>query len=174
MVKSKCSIFIIWAALLLSGCTTTTIKHSPTINLAGSSVGIAPFDNATETPLADVAAVNITQNLLRVKKVRAITYPMQTKPSLLPGVPQAVSNQQIIAWAKNNNLQYVLQGVVNEWRYKVGLDGEPAIGLSLTVVDINNNAVVWNAVGSKSGGSRTALTTTAQQLLNNLLDSLAK
>jgi hypothetical protein len=64
-----------------------------------------------------------------------------------------------------------VQGAVDEWRYKVGVDGEPAVGVALQVVDLQSGAVVWSAVGAKSGWSREALAAVAQKLIGELIAS---
>ena len=65
-----------------------------------------------------------------------------------------------------------MSGSVEEWRYKVGVDGEPAVGLSYTVVDLDSGAVVYSAAGGKSGWSREALSAVAQKLARELLSGL--
>ena len=50
-----------------------------------------------------------------------------------------------------------VQGAVDEWRYKVGVDGEPAVGMALQVIDLQSGEVLCSGVGAKSGWSREAL-----------------
>jgi TolB-like protein len=75
-------------------------------------------------------------------------------------------------WAQSQGIRYILTGSVEEWHYKVGVDGEPAVGLTLKVIDLNTNQVVWSAVGAKSGWSRSALSAVAQDLARSLLSDL--
>jgi polysaccharide biosynthesis protein PelC len=63
----------------------------------------------------------------------------------------------------------VVYGAVDEWRYKVGVDGEPAVGLVFQVKDLSNGQVVYSASGGKSGWSREALSAVAQKLTVELL-----
>ena len=83
-----------------------------------------------------------------------------------------VSEPKLLDWARSTHAQYAMTGSVNEWTYKVGLDGEPVVGLSLQLIDLKSGRIVWTAVGSLSGGSRIAVTTTAQRLINSLLRGL--
>jgi hypothetical protein len=65
---------------------------------------------------------------------------------------------------------YALTGAVDEWRYKVGIDGEPAVGLTLQIINLTDgDRVVWSAAGSKSGWSREALSAVAQKLIKDML-----
>ena len=61
---------------------------------------------------------------------------------------------------------------MDEWRYKVGIDGEPAIGVTLKVIDLTDGRVVWTASGAKSGWSRQALSAVAQGVLKDMLSGL--
>ena len=87
--------------------------------------------------------------------------------------PEDVTLEKALAWARGNGLRYGLTGSVDEWRYKVGVDGEPAVGVSLQLLDITTGAVVWTATGSKSGWSREALSAVAHKLLDELSRPLA-
>jgi TolB-like protein len=75
-------------------------------------------------------------------------------------------------WAKEQGVRYAVLGSIEEWRYKVGIDGEPAVGVTLKVLDLSSGRVLWSASGAKSGWSREALSAVGQTLLSNLLSSL--
>ena len=72
-------------------------------------------------------------------------------------------------WARSVGARYAIYGAVDEWRYKVGIDGEPAVGVALHIMDLQNNSVVWSGVGGKSGWSRESLSGVAQKLIKQLL-----
>jgi hypothetical protein len=74
-------------------------------------------------------------------------------------------------WAREQGIRYGLTGVVQEWRYKVGIDGEPAVGVTLQVLDLSTGQIIWSASGAKSGWSREALSAVAHKLLYQLLDT---
>ncbi len=75
-------------------------------------------------------------------------------------------------WARQQNLQYVLTGSVDEWQYKNGLDGEPAVGVTLQVVEPASGRVVWSNSGARSGWSRECLAATAQKVLRGTAQEL--
>jgi len=75
-------------------------------------------------------------------------------------------------WALDQGVRFAVTGSVQEWRYKVGIDGEPAVGVTLKVLDLSNDRVVWSASGAKSGWSREALAAVAQAVLADVLASL--
>lgn len=63
---------------------------------------------------------------------------------------------------------------MSEWRYKVGVDGEPAVGITLQVIDVPSGNVIWSATGSRTGWSRDAVSAVAQKLLRELLSPLGR
>ena len=74
-----------------------------------------------------------------------------------------------LAWARQAGARYALTGSVDEWRYKVGVDGEAAVGVVLSIVDVESGRAVWSGSGAQSGWSREALSGVAQRLLRRLL-----
>ena len=57
---------------------------------------------------------------------------------------------------------------MEEWRCKVGVDVEPAAGITLQIIDVQSGDILWSGAGGKSGWSREALSAVAQQLLRQL------
>ena len=104
------------------------------------SVAVATFENHTQTPDAGKRAASFATGVLRAQGYRVAA-----------------------------NARYVLRGEVNEWRYKVGVDGEPAVSVTLRLVDKATHRVRWSAVASGNGWSDASLGTTAQRLFEETL-----
>lgn len=169
--------FLAFLILNLFGCccTTSQVNHTCPISLpCATRVALLPFTNATETPQADARAQAITTVLLRSRGINnLLVYPPQAnKQCFIPCLVAPLPRNELLAWARSQNACYALTGTVNEWRYKIGLDGEPVVGVTLELIDVNNNCVIWSAVGSRSGGCRTAVSTVAQGLIADMLRSL--
>ena len=79
--------------------------------------------------------------------------------------------QEALDWARERQARYALTGTVDEWRYKVGVDGEPAAGVTLQIIDVASGETLWSGAGGKSGWSREALSAVAQKLIRDLLQS---
>jgi polysaccharide biosynthesis protein PelC len=172
-VVSGISASIVCGNLGLTACTTTNISKLPTNLEKGAPWGMLPIVNLTETPQAGLRAESIVDSLLRSAGVTQLKrYPaaINTESLLDPAERKVVD--QAIAWAKQERLRYGVTGAVEEWRYKVGVDGEPAVGVTLQLVDIHSGDIVWSASGSKTGWSREALSAVAQKLLRELLSPL--
>jgi outer membrane lipoprotein SlyB len=161
--------------LILGGCTSTRINQSKTQALhSGVKWGVAPLVNYTQTPQAGEKAAAITAGLLQVYDVKQVV--MYKRPgsckTILACPHQQLSTGKIRAWARSRRISYVMYGSVNEWRYKVGLDGEPAVSVTLSVLDVYSGRVVWNSVGSKVGGSRGSVGVIAHDLISSMLSGL--
>lgn len=161
---------------LLNGCalpTTADVMENKSPLGQGATWALLPIVNHTAEPQAGLRAEAITENLLRMRGI----FDLQRYPAKLgndsvfaPADRNLVSEAQ--AWARKERIRYAVTGAVDEWRYKAGVDGEPVVGITLQVIDLQSNQVVWSAVGAKSGGSRQAVSAVAQDLLRDLLGEM--
>lgn len=162
------------AALALAGCATgiqSTAKHDPLD--AQAKWALLPIANNTDTPQASLSAEAMLEHLLRRQGVvTLLQYPAAlSRDSLFEPTERKVS-EEAQKWARDQGVRFALTGSVDEWRYKVGIDGEPAVGVSLKVIDLSDGRVVWSASGAQSGWSRQALSAVAQGMLSEMLASL--
>lgn len=163
------------AALLLAACSSTTVdtSASPAPLAAQGSWGLLPFTNHTSEPQAALRAEAITGNLLRARGItRLQRYPVQLASDSVFDPADRGTQEKALRWAREQGLRYAVLGTVDEWGYKVGVDGEPATGFTLQVIDVQRQHVIWSAVGAKSGWSRQAVSGVAQQLLLQMLEQL--
>jgi len=157
-------------ALLASAC--TVVDHSPgSVPLArDASWALLPIANHTDVPQAGLRAEALTEALLRSTGVAKIAhYPPALNPDALFEPAERRVQQDAHQWAREQGARYGVSGALEEWRYKVGVDGEPAVGIALQVVDLQSGEVLWSGVGAKTGWSREALSAVAQKLIRELL-----
>ncbi|MDQ0139807.1 penicillin-binding protein activator LpoB [Cupriavidus necator] len=160
------------AALWLAGCAVTDVGRAPAL-ARGETIAVLPIVNYTETPQAGLRAEAIAESLLKTGGVASLKrYPAALNPETLFEPAERGAVGKALEWARAEKARYALTGAVQEWRYKVGVDGEPAVGISLQLLDVNSGEVVWSATGSDSGWSRASLAGTAQKLLRRLLAPL--
>lgn len=170
-MKFILNIVIILSLLILSNCTTINASHQ--IVSARTQWGIVPFSNNTEVPQAGYRAMSITAGLLETRGVNLKTYKSNETCNQLIVCPNAnPSVAHVLHWARQKGLQFVMLGAVNEWVYKVGLDGEPVASVALQLYDVAQGRMIWNAVGSKFGTTRSGLGNTGQSLIQSMLTSL--
>lgn len=159
-------------AVGLAACSTTDIGRAPELP-ANAQWGLLPFANHTETPQAGLRAEAIAETILRARgEINLRHYPASLNNETLFEPMDRKQMDAALEWARSENLNYALTGTVDEWRYKVGIDGEPAVGLTLQLIEVASGKVVWSAAGGKSGWSREALSAVAQKLSRSLLSPL--
>ena len=157
-------------AVLATGCSSFTRESGQTLP-RDASWGVAPLVNYAQTPQAGERAEQILISILAEEGVRPLMYPQQPRQDLLL---QDDRERQIQAldWARQQRLAYVITGSVEEWQYKNGLDGEPAVGLSLQVLEPATGRVLWSSSGARAGWSRESLAGAAQKVLRELVGNL--
>ena len=156
--------------VFLAGC--TEINKSSGRNFPEeANLAVLPLINHTETPQAGKRVTAMLAGILRTThNYHVVVYrPNIPAKELLANPNKTYSMNQAMAWARRHGAHYAITGSVNEWRYKVGLDGEPVANIVLKVINLRNKQVVWSSVGSKIGGSRSGLSNIGQELLNDLL-----
>ncbi len=162
------------ATLLLAGCGTLKGTASAPALQAGDAVAVGAIGNYTETPSAGQSAASIAANVLRADGLTDVRLaPDDAGSSALFDTAQRSDGQQKLAWAQSQQIRYILTGSVEEWRYKTGVDGEPVVGLTFELTDVNTGKVVWSATGTRNGWSRSSLAGVATGLIAKVLAPLA-
>ena len=158
------------AVLLVAGCASFTGQPGPKLPRT-AQWGIVPMVNYSQTPQAGERSEQILLSVLSSHGLHPRVYPasLQGDQALLE------DNERLAAaliWAREQKLDYLVSGSVEEWQYKNGLDGEPAVGISLRVLQASTGQVLWSKSGARAGWSRESLAGTAQQVLDTLVGAL--
>ncbi|WLG57196.1 penicillin-binding protein activator LpoB [Pseudomonas extremorientalis] len=158
------------AVLFVAGCSSFTSENSPDLP-RNAQWGIVPMINYSQTPQAGERSEQILLSVLSSHGLQPRVYPTSTQGE------QALmdDNERLtgaLEWAREQKLDYVIAGSVEEWQYKNGLDGEPAVGISLRVLDANSGRVLWSKSGARAGWSRESLAGNAQTVIDKLVGAL--
>jgi hypothetical protein len=175
-------------ALLLTGCSVDQVYNKGALN-AEANWALLPVVNQSQTPQAGERAEAILMSLLHTRGITHIGhYPMQVQKQSLLLMDNQARYQTALKWAISQGYRYGITGTVEEWRYKAGLDGEPAVGITLKVLDLkalrnqqsttsdylpNIEPILWSATGARTGWGREGVAVAANKLLNKLLDGLS-
>jgi TolB-like protein len=166
---------IVAMGLALAACASvSSTGGSPTL-ASTDTIAVLPIVNYTETPQAGLRAEAIVESLLKSGGVNNLKrYPANISQETLfePAERQAVT--RALEWARTERARYALTGSVQEWRYKVGVDGEPAVGVTLQLIDVQTGNVVWTSTGNRTGWSRSSVSGVAQSLLQQMLSPLTR
>ncbi len=153
------------AALSLSACVssqynTLTFKPEPK-----ATVAVLPLENYTESAMAGIKTASMAAGILSARGV--------TVTDRFSGTQERPMGEQelkkAVAELAASGVTYTLAGSVNEWKYKAGLDGEPAISVTLKLFDNRTGAQVWSSVTSMTGYSSQSTGVLTQKLLNKAL-----
>nr|MBO2509579.1 penicillin-binding protein activator LpoB [Gammaproteobacteria bacterium] len=158
------------AALLVAGCSSFTSESGSALP-RDAAWGLAPLVNYSQAPQAGERAERILLSVLAEEGVRPRLYPVSAQQDQLLADDRE-RQTQALAWARQQKLAYVITGSVEEWQYKNGLDGEPAVGISLQVIEPDTGRVLWSTSGARAGWSRESLAGSAQKVLRELVGDL--
>ncbi len=158
------------AVAALAACAVTQSTREVLLVNASDTVALLPLINHTDVPQAGLRAEAIAEATLRARGLRQlVVYPPNLNPETLFEPSERKAQLEAEKWARAQGIRYAVYGAVDEWRYKVGVDGEPAVGLVVQVKDLGSGVVVYSASGGKSGWSREALSAVAQKLMVELM-----
>jgi hypothetical protein len=160
------------ATMVLSACSTAVITKSnsdlPAVyedindtyqKKNDIKVSLFRFNNYTDTPRAGMRASNLVEGILLAKGYNVKSH-VDSK---------SVSFKKARKIAKEDNAKYFMYGGVSEWRYKTGIDGEPAVSVQLSLYKTKNGKLVWSATGSDSDWGNGSIGTTAHDLFDEIL-----
>ena len=171
---SKTSLWTVLLLAALSGCATVQMNAAPSPHPDREAVWcvVAPMNN-TSTPYA---GGRVQQQLAALLAARGLPHvllaPSRDGSGPLPIGEDAKGQAQALAWAHRHDARYALLGSVDEWHYKIGLDGQPAVGFTLRLIDLQSGKSLWSGAVSASGGSREGLAVLSERTLSRLLDRL--
>ena len=150
-------------ALFFTACSVMTTTQSSLPHNEDESVKITlsvfALENYTDTPQAGMRASNIAEGVLLTKGFNVINH-ISTTPE---------DFQKKLSFAKHDKSQYMLMGGVSEWRYKTGIDGEPAISLQMRLVETNSSKTIWSSTASDNSWGNASIGTVAHSLIESML-----
>ncbi len=163
MSKKYFLVFFSVVSIFLISC--STVSHTTRAKLNKQHIyAVVPFYNFTETPMAGLRVSHIVEGVLRAKGYRVFNRYWKEEEDL---TSDEIKN--LIRELKNKDVRYVISGTVNEWRYKTGIDGEPAVSFTVYVLDTISGSIVWSGTLSRSGFSYESLGVTAQKLVEKVI-----
>jgi hypothetical protein len=118
--------------------------------------------------MAGLKAASIVEGVL--SKNRVVVYSLiegEEEISLNKNKKDFLNNQ--LKKAKSLGADYFITGEVQEWRYKIGIDGEPVVSYSIKIIDLKNKERIFSALGAKSAWGHKSIGIVAQEIANELL-----
>lgn len=158
--------------LSLSSCSTLT--STPQVSASSqASWALLPINNLSQTAQADTQAQTFVETHLRARGVQRIDVYSPLKPVSLRGLLDAGTELNTATqWAQSKGYRYAVTGTVHEWQYKGGADKEPAVGVSLKLIDLSSNQVLWQANAARTGWGYANLPAVANKVVADLLQQI--
>ena len=111
--------------LWLAACS-TTIQSSASYEKLDKQAKwvLLPIANNTSTPQAALSAEAMVDHLLRHNGITSlVSYPSALSRDTLFEPTERKVSDEAQKWAREQGAQFAVTGSVEEWRYKVGIDG---------------------------------------------------
>ncbi len=163
MVKRLLIWSIVVSVFALMSCAKVVDNERFILN-KGKSYAVLPFENYTDTPLAGYRVASVFESVLRSRGYRVTERVWLFKE-------QEPTRKELEKYLKeaSERADYVVMGSVNEFRYKVGVDGEPAVSISVWLIESSTGRSVGGATLSASGWSHESLGTVTHELVRTLI-----
>ena len=155
-------IYMTFLILLLGACSTLEVSVGSKLPDTNQTKSITLFalDNYTDTPQAGKRASNLIEGILYAKGYKVVKAIKTGEKTL----------QEQLVIAQKNGSDYLLNGGVSEWRYKTGIDGEPAVSIQCKMINVHSAKVIWSATASSNDWGNSSIGTTAQEMLENVFE----
>jgi curli biogenesis system outer membrane secretion channel CsgG len=175
-IHSFARVNLLLSAILLMALSACTVidKHGIETFESSKTWVLLPFQNPSGTPRAGDKVEEILATLLRAKGMNnlQVYHYKNEKEDLWPILDDQHRQDEALKSAKQSHFYYGITGNIEEWNYKTGVGGEPAVGLNLRIIEIPTGKVIWSATGAKSGWGAETVSGTGQKLLDELLSDL--
>jgi hypothetical protein len=131
---------------------------------------LPPFFNATDDDHAARALTELTATALFERGLPVI----QTEPSLLASrAEKAAGSDGLYAeTARSLGATHLLIGTIHEYRYKTDLDGDPAVGVTMRLVDAQDGRTIWQGSAAKVSVFCASLSTASQRAVRQLVKKI--
>lgn len=155
----------------LTGCSsfryTSKTENRAEEKLRIESALLVPADNATDDENAGRAITELVGTALFERGV-----PLYQTESLRKRVanPKAAGDAGTYAdLVKETGASHIVFATVHEYRYKTDLDGDPAVGVTIRVVDAKTGRTVWQGSSGNVGYVFASLSSSSQHAIRLLV-----
>lgn len=131
---------------------------------------LPPFINATDDQHASRALTEMTGSAL----VSAGIALYQTEELVLRTAQDTAqgTDGRYAEIARGVQASHLLIGTVHEYRYKTDLDGDPAVGITMRLVDAATGRTVWQGTSGNVGYAFASVTSAGQKAVNRLVAAM--
>ena len=125
-----------------------------------TDVEIIPFVNLTQTPMAGYKVASIVNGVMKTKGYNV---------KLFGFSGEEYTPEEINTLLNKADKRYIITGYVNEYRYRTGIDGEPASSVTIKVYDKKEHKYIYTSTFSITGDTYNSLGVITQEAINNVI-----
>lgn len=153
-----------------AGCATVVTNGGNTGTIRVERLLLPPFTNATDDEHASRALTEMTGSAL----VEAGLPLFQTEESLIRSAADKAQGPdgRYAELARTVGATHLLIGTVHEYRYKTDLDGDPAVGITLRLIDASTGQTLWQGSSGNVGYAFASVTSASQKAVRALMRDL--
>lgn len=131
---------------------------------------LLPLDNATSDPAAPKALRDLTASALAARGLRF----SQTEETLIAAAKKNAQGENGLypELAKLTGARYFITGTVHEYRYMSDLEGSPAVGYSLRLIDARDGRTLWTGSAANTGYGWQSLSELCADSARKLADAI--
>lgn len=168
MQQNLTRIFLPFLASMLVGCA-SRVDYGPVKSSLSLShrVIVAPFRNATDDDHAGQAFTDLMGTELARRGLDVIILPPKPVNDLGEAAPY--TDEDLAAVARKQQATGIVRGTALEFRYKTDLDGDPAAGVYVEILDPSAKKSLWHASASRTGLIYASLAGTAQKVSRDVV-----
>ncbi len=154
----------------LAACGTTVSEDSPELD-PSRTLYVMPFSNQSNMPMAQSQVEELVASVLSSQGLTVRVYPKSRISDVRASLEPELRQEEARAWLAQQSSGYIVQGAVHEWQYKFGIDGEPAVGLTLVISELNQNEL-WRGSASRSGWGRESITRIGIKAIEDITEEI--
>lgn len=166
-------------AFALCACSTARYTGSTTTGVHGSKnpvsldkkaihILLIPLDNATNSESASIAITEMCASSLSKQQITHTRAEGDERKANEDG-----KKPSWLTYARDQgSFTHLLRGSVHEYHYKTDLDGDPAVGISLRLIEASSGKTLWQGTSSVTGYTYASVSSAGQQAINILIDKM--
>jgi len=157
--------------LFASGCAHVVTTGSATgERMSINRLLLPPFVNATDDEHASRAITEMTGSAL----VQAGIALYQTEELVIRTAQDSAQGPdgRYAEIARSVGATHLLIGTVHEYRYKTDLDGDPAVGVTMRIVEASSGETIWQGTSGNVGYAFASVTSAGQKAVNRLVSEI--
>lgn len=156
--------------LLATGCGTVVTDRRAQSEIEVTRLLLPPFVNATDDEHASRALTEMTGSALAEAGLPLF----QTEETLIKSAADKAQGPdgRYAELARSMGASHLLIGTVHEYRYKTDLDGDPAVGITMRLVDATTGQTLWQGTSANVGYAFASVTSASQKAVRSLVRDL--